>query len=787
MKRILLLIYVLISVTSYSQNHTISGYVKDKQTGEILIGANIFDKNSKKGTATNSFGFYSLTLKKDSIDLYYTYVGFQPENIIIYLSENTEITSELISSTELEKITVSAEQQKRQNEIGTIKISSETFNAVPSLGGEKDIFKVLQLMPGVQASDEGSSSMIVRGGSPDQNLILLDDVPLYYVNHLGGFLSVFNPYSIKNIKLLKGGFPAQYGGRLSSVIDIRTKDGNLKKTSGEIEIGLISEKISLEGPIIKDKISYIISARKGMLDLYTLALMPLVDINQKIGYNLFDTNIKFNFIISKKSRLSLSFYSGFDNVFLNFHEKNNNYQSQYISRTKWGNTLTSLRWSNQYSEKLFGNITLSASNYKYLSSIESEIISQDSSSSDIKTQKNKDVFYSQITDFTLRTDYDYNLNNFYSIKFGTNAIYHTFDPGVISEKTNSNTENIDTTYSSYNLNTEEIAVYIDNFFKIGNTIFLNAGLRSSFYFVEKKNYKSFEPRFSLNYKVTNRINVKTSFAKTKQYLHLLSNNGTGTPADMWLPATKQIPPQEAWQVTFGFFSVLTKNNIEFSTEAFYKELKNLVEIKEGQSLLWSTEDWQTKTDSEGIGKVYGVEFLLQKTTGKFTGWIAYTLSKNTRQFTNQNLGRVYPYTYDRTHDFSIVGMYKLSKKISFSANWIYMTGKAITFAHGRYYVLDNYSVDGGVLTNVFEDFLIYTKKNDYRMPPLHHLDISVNFEKQKKHGIRTWNLSVYNVYNRKNAYLYYYDGIMEDGERKIVLKKVTLFPIIPSISYSFKF
>ncbi len=788
MRHFLITCLCFLPIFILGQKHTISGYLKDKQTGEVLIGASIYDKNSQKGTSTNAFGFYSLTLPQDSVDLVYSAMGYKTETMKFYLSKNRDLTLELELTIELDEITITSENRKRQNEVSTIKITAQTIKTLPSLAAEKDIFKTMQLMPGVQTSDEGSSAMIVRGGSPDQNLILLDDIPLYYVNHLGGFLSVFNPYSIKSTKLIKGGFPAEYGGRLSSVVDIRTKDGNLKKTADEVELGLISEKISIEGPIIKDKLSYIVSVRKGMLDLYLWAASSAMSQGEeKAGYNLFDTNIKFNFVASKKSRFSLSFYRGFDRVRTMYSEGNNDYSTYFSNKVKWGNTAASLRWNKQYSKKLFGNITFAYINYKYGNNTFSEVTIKSKISDDQETETFTNKFYSQITDFNLKTDFDYSLNNYYKIKFGANAIHHIFEPGVNTEKIKNQDDTKTSTISSFVWHSNEISTYLENKFSLKNKHFINLGIRALAYSVEGKTYTSLEPRISASLKIINKLNLKTSYAKTQQHLHLLTSNNIGNPADMWLPSTNYIPPQEAHITTLGFFSTFSRYNLEFSAEAFYKKLSNLTTLKEGQSLVWNTKDWQDKIDLNGVGKVYGIEFLLRKSQGKLTGWIAYTWSRNRRQFENQNHGREYPYTYDRTHDFSIVGMYKLNKKISFSANWVYTTGKAITFAQGKYYRLYGERYYRGRLSQMFIPMKIYNVKNNLRMPAVHHLDISVNFTKQKKRGIRTWNISVYNVYNRKNPYMYFYKNVREKGKWKMVLKKLTLFPILPSVSYSFKF
>jgi hypothetical protein len=767
----------------FAQSVTISGFVRDKSTHETLIGVNVYDTNSLKGTATNNFGFFSISFSKnDSISLAFSYIGYEKSVLNFIADSSSKLEINLNSNNVLQEVQIIGDHNRieRRVEMSTIDIPVNQIKTLPVLMGEIDVMRAFQLMPGVQSGKEGTSGIYVRGGSPDQNLFLLDDVPLYYVSHIGGFISTFDANAIKSIKLIKGGFPARYGGRLSSVIDIRMKEGNMKEKHGEYTIGILSSKISLEGPIKKDTSSYFISARRCNVDLITRPI-SFFDSNKEAmnGYTFYDVNMKLNRKLSDKNRVLFSFYTGRDKIFLTAWDKSsvNNQEFKYKYRTniKWGNIMGSVRFNHIYNTKLFSNLTVAYTRFSY---------STDMNAKQIETSGNNDEEYSLefnsgVQDLITRIDYDYYPNSNNKIKFGAAATYHTFTPGISSSfETGMNTEQ-DTTYGADNIYALEFNVYLEDEIKLTDRWSANIGSHMSSYTVDENTYYSLQPRVSTNYLFRKNVSIKASYATMKQSVHLLSNSGAGLPTDLWVPATGKILPENSNQIAVGIAGTLpAKREIEISVEGFYKKMDNLIEYKEGTTFFSNNKEWEDKVEIGGKGMVYGIEFLLQKKEGRTTGWIGYTLSKNVRQFQNLNQGQVFPYKYDRRHDFSIVVNHKITDKISTSFTWVYGTGNALTIAKYQYNLIDNTNGNYG-----FNQTHIYNGRNSYRAPAFHKLDLSVSFVKKKKKGIRTLNISIYNAYNRKNPFFLYYKK--KDDEMK--LYQLSLFPFMPSISYNYKF
>ena len=527
-------------------------------------------------------------------------------------------------------------------------------------------------MPGVQSGSEGRNSLYVRGGSPDQNLILLDDVPLYYVSHLGGFVSVFNTDALKNVKLYKGGFPARYGGRLSSVIDVRMKEGNLKELKIKGTLGLISTKLAVEGPIIKNKTSFMISGRRFMLDLISKPLSKAVLEGVSAGYTFYDINAKINHKFSGKSRLYLSFYNGNDKISTKYSEKTGN--NTYKSRNAWGNTLVSLRWNYLPAKKLFVNSTLSYTKYRYL--LDTQFTGESLS-------YNQNTF-SGIEDVLFKSDFAYTIKQS-TLRFGIHSIYHIFSPKISSFVKKSEDDSQNLSFSDDIINAFENDAYIEYDVNLFKFLSMNSGIRYSSYFVEETNYPNISPRILLNFQLSEKQSIKTSYVNMQQNIHLLTNSGTGVPSDIWMPATKNIQPEKSWQATLGTSRLLKNRACEFSAELYYKEMTNLITYKEGASFLKESESWEDKVEIGGKGKSYGVEFLIQKKQGKMTGWLSYTFAKTDRQFDNINNSENYPFKYDRRHDFSFVYNYRIKKNVHFSATWVYGSGLPITLAYGYFY------------------------------------------------------------------------------------------------------
>jgi outer membrane receptor for ferrienterochelin and colicin len=771
----------------YSQNIIISGFIKDKESHEPLIGANIYDSKLQIGTVTNSFGYYSISFKRgDSIRLTYSYIGYN--DVEFYSLAKSHLNKDVYLRTNnlLKTVEVTASRRiEERTSISMLSIPLKQIKTMPALMGETDIMRSFQLMPGVQGGKEGSSGIYVRGGSPDQNLFLLDDIPLYYVSHIGGFISTFDPNAISHVKLYKGGFPARYGGRLSSVVDIRMKNGNKQKTSGEIAIGTLSMKFSLEGPIKKDSSSYFLSLRRCNIDLVT-RILSLYDSNGDAmgGYTFYDLYGKYHKIFKNSDRFYFNFYSGRDNVFTHVDDKSavpgtNSYKIH--NTVKWGNTMASLRYNHIFHPKLFGNLTLAYTQYRYQTKFESEVKEYESNS---YRDNSSLMFSSLVNDLILKADFDYYPYSKQKIKFGFSGIYHAFKPGT-SYYSNDNLDNNNSNIANpSDIYAYEINAYLEDEFRIAKDLTSNIGLRYSQYMLSGKTFFSFQPRININYLFKDSYSIKASYVQMKQYIHLLSKSGAGMPSDLWIPATKLLKPEESSQVTLGFaHTIAAKFPIELSVEAYYKTMKNLIEYKEVSSFFGNNEDWEDQVETNGKAVVYGIEVLIQKKEGRTTGWIGYSLSKNERTFANINNGHSYPYRYDRRHDFSIVINHEFAENIVFSASWVYQTGNAITLANNHYQIInhDSYSDNGYIFTDVH----LYNGRNVYRMPAFHKLDISVSFIKKKKRGIRTWVIGVYNAYSRYNPYYLYYK--YDKADEKIKLYQYSLFPIIPSITYSFKF
>ena len=794
-KTFLLLVLSFLSIQIFSQKATISGYVYDKASGERLISANVVDPEAYKGTTTNTYGFYSLTLPKGAIKLTYSFVGFKSLDIFINLQKDTTISIGLELQDAIEEVTVYGKGGNKieNTEMSVVELPIQQVQKVPLILGEPDLLKVLQLLPGVQSGAEGTSGMYVRGGGPDQNLFLLDGVPIYNVNHLFGFFSVFNPSALKTVKLYKGGFPARFGGRLSSVIDINMKEGDLKKFHGEASVGIISSRFSFEGPIVKDKTSFIISGRRTYADALIQPYLKWTNNNElSAGYYFYDLNVKLNHIFSERSRLYLSGYFGNDKFYMKNEDEYYNENIKYITKEdaniSWGNGTGALRWNYVISNKLFSNFILTYSKYNFDIGFDysNENTSTNKSSSDMFK------FFSGIEDISAKAEFDYFPNPVHSIKFGANYTYHTFRPGVNHFKINDNEQNnfnYDTIIGNPNIYANEFFAFAEDNFDIGDAIKVNLGAHFSGFSVQDCFYPSIEPRASIRIKATDKWSLKASYTMMSQNIHLLSSSTISLPTDLWLPTTKRIKPQRSHQVALGSFFTLPWN-LDLSIEGYYKTMENMIEYKDGASYSITSKGWEDQVEL-GKGWSYGGEFLLEKKIGKTTGWIGYTLSWTQRQFENINFGKPFFARYDRRHDISITISHEFSKNIDAGITWVYGTGNAVTL--GKQKIKQNEDLNSE--WSYYNNYLTYFEgRNNYRMPAYHRLDLGVNFHRKFKYGSRTISLSVYNTYNRKNPF-YLYWGYSDEVERngnyvedsKPALIQVSIFPIIPSISYTYKF
>ena len=778
-KRILPFLLFL-STYCFAQNFTISGYIEDAETGEKLIAANVFDFKSAQGAVSNTYGFYSLTLPTDSVELSVSYIGYQPQTFRFLLDKNVSMNFKLSSSVELATVEVVAEKQRKiqeETQMSRIEIPVEQIKKIPALFGEVDVLKSLQLLPGVQSGGEGQNGLYVRGGSPDQNLILLDGVPVYNVSHVLGIFSVFNADAIKNVTLTKGGFPARYGGRLSSVIEINMKEGNMQEYHGEGAIGNISSKLTFEGPIKKDKTSFLVSGRRTYVDLF---LKPFIaaqsdQSDEKVNLQLyfFDLNAKVNHKFNDKHRLYLSGYWGGDVFGTKIEDKRN--ESAFSGGIDWGNVISAMRWNYKINPKLFKNTTLTYSRYDI------NILTEVSEKTGQTTDRFKAKYFSGIEDLALKMDFDYVPNPNHYLRFGASATRHTYRPGALSFKVDISDVNLDTLIGSQNENSMEYGIYVEDDLKWG-ALKANVGLHASAFQVNDAFYTSLQPRIGLNYLLANDLAVKASFSTMTQYINLLTSEALSLPTDLWVPSTERVRPQQSWQAAVGVAKTIF-DDYEFSVEAYYKQMDDVISFKEGASFLFGLEnDWQDKI-TQGEGEAYGLELFLQKKFGRTTGWIGYTLSWNWRQFDLINGGEAYPFKYDRRHDLSLVFSHEFSEKIHFNAAWVYGTGNAVTLPIYRYNL--GFPVGEGQWQN-YEEVESLGSKNAFRMTDYHRLDLSVEFIKKKTNWERKWVISLYNAYSHKNPYFIYATHDFFGGGKK-VFKEVALLPILPSVSYQFKF
>lgn len=770
---VLFFCFVFLPCTILAQRFSISGFVKDSLSGESLIGANIIRLKSSAGIAANSHGFYSLSFPSDTITLAVSYTGYRSQILSFRLVRDTVINFRLNGSI-LNEVVVNSNQANdllESSRMSTISIPIEQIKSMPALLGEVDLLKVFQLLPGVQSGNEGTTGLYVRGGGPDQNLMLLDGVPVYNVSHLFGFFSVFNADAINHVELVKGGFPARYGGRLSSVIEINMKEGNMKEFHGEGSVGLLAAKLSVEGPIKKDKTSFIFSARRTYADVIGRPF-----IKKKFSYFFYDVNFKLNHIINSRNRIYLSNYFGKDKGYT--HDETSYSNDNTVSNEQenldlnWGNEITAIRWNHIFNPRLFSNMTAIYSRYHFR-------VSQDFQESTSINDQVTDLFYgyeyhSNIRDWAGKIDFDYLPDPNHSVKFGAGAIAHAFSPGVYAYKSS---QDADTLTGAKTVRANELSAYIEDDWQLSGVLKVNIGVHASAFNVENNWYSSVQPRISARWLAGNNFSVKGSFSRMTQYIHLLTNAGMGLPTDLWVPSTSRIAPQQAQQYTVGLAKTY-QSKWEFSVEAYYKKMSNLIEYKDGATYLNIEGDWQDKVESGGHGKSYGIEFFAQRKVGMINGWIGYSLSKTTRQFEFLNFGRTFPYKYDRRHDIHVALIYDGRKNMQVSAIWVFGTGNAITLPLALYKQAGNYNT-----VDQSQGVTYYGDRNSYRMRSYHRLDLTVSWTKQRRWGERKWSVGLYNAYNRLNPF---YIDLQKDKNGSHFVEH-SLFPIIPSITYSFKF
>ena len=788
-----------IAPDAYTQpraEHTISGYVTDASNGEKLIGASLYEPALRQGATTNRYGFFSLTLPADSLRIVVSYIGFRSDTLAIRPDRDLRVDFALTPlPLEMQAIEVEADQVdpiQEQTRMGVVDVPVSQIEKAPVLLGEVDLMKTMQLLPGVQSGAEGMSGLYVRGGGPDQNLILLDDAPVYNASHLFGFFSVFNTSAVKNVQLTKAGFPARFGGRLSSVLEVAMKDGNMQAFEVEGSIGLVASQVTLQGPIRKDRTSFIVSARRTYIDLL---IRPFLDPGERGGYYFYDINAKLNHVLSPRNRVFLSLYGGDDRFWSDIQDEYTSgaYRSEETTSANfgWGNLTSTLRWNILFSNRLFGNLTTIFSRYKLTSNVDDRSATSDGDVHETETLSLR--YHSGIRDFGLKLDLDYIPNPAHYIRFGGNGTYHTYSPGAAQYRFNpAGGAPEDTTLgAARTTDAVEFGMYVEDDVRLSERLSANVGLHASGFSVGNSRFGSLQPRVSTRFLLNPRWALKASYARMRQYIHLLSNSTIGLPTDLWLPATERARPEGSRQYGLGLAGTLKKGQFEFSVEAYHKTMANLIEYREGATFLagfGEQQDWQDKVET-GRGWSYGIELFLQKKRGRTTGWIGYTLSWTRRRFPQLNEGRAFPFRYDRRHDIALVFAHQLTRIANFSLNWVYGTGNAITIPVARYY--DEYvrgSIGGHELWTPrvlpFET-RIYEQRNGFRMSAYHRIDLGFNFD-WSRHGFR---VGAYNAYNRKNPYFIYFDDYHDPqtNSREYQAKQVTLFPVLPWISYRFKF
>ncbi|ACU04757.1 TonB-dependent receptor [Pedobacter heparinus] len=770
--RIVLILFLIaqFQFVSAQNKKTVNGNVTDAKTGETLIGASVkLAGNTQAGTLTNAYGFYSLNTAEGNYEIAVSFIGYKTIRQNISIAKDTRLNFAMEEDNQLNEVIISATKRNENvssPQMGLQKIDVREINNVPVLLGERDILKTIQLLPGIKSAGEGNSGFYVRGGATDQNLILLDEAPVYNASHLLGFFSTFNSDAIKDVSVYKGGMPAQYGGRLASVLDIKMNDGNRKTYTAEGGIGLISSRLKVEGPIVKDKGSFMVSARRTYMDAL-LSLSPDSNINSNILF-FYDLNAKANYQLDEKNTLYLSGYFGRDKL--------------GIADTfgfNWGNTTVTLRWNHLYSNRLFSNTSLIYSNYNYV--IQNFM------------EENNFEVNSSIKDFNLKQDFEYSLSNSHNLKFGLNAIHHTIAPGKLTATATSSVN--ETRYEDRK--GLELATYISDEWTVSPKMNLVYGLRlSSFSLMGPGNIKTYdaegnttgtttyhagefvksyfnlEPRVSASYQLSNSSSLKAAYTRNVQNVHLMSNSTSTSPTDLYIMNSNNVKPEIADQIAGGYFRNFNDDNYEFSAEVYYKWMQNQIEYRSGTDLRGNA---NVEADLlYGDGRAYGLELFFKKRFGRFNGWIGYTWSRTERQFDAFNNGKWFYAKQDRTHDLSLVGIYKASTRWTFSSVFVYNTGNAVTFPSGKY------QINGRTV-------FYYTEKNSYRTPAYHRLDVSATLEGKPGRKLQSsWSFGIYNLYNRQNAFSIDFKDDPDDATKTQAVR-TTLFGIIPSVTWNFKF
>jgi hypothetical protein len=770
-KHIVYISLLLLSQALYAQIH-ISGTVRDKESGEVLIGANVFDPISLHGTSTDNNGYFSMAMKEEIDSLWITYVGFSTGKLSLNSRQDTILNVLLVAGSSIKEVSIIAHKRLTFNQSS---LSNEQLRYIPSIGGQPDVLKTLQLLPGIQSQNEGSSNLLVRGGSPDQNLFLIDNVSLFYVNHLGGFVSVFNPEVINDVRVLKGGFPAKYGGKLSSVVDITMREGSKKEFDGSAGIGLLGAHLTLEGPI-NDKTTYLLSARKTFTEVLFGVASLMQGEDYLVMYGFYDINGKISWHPDSKNSMQANLYLGDDAWSIRMFD--NAEEAGFINR--WGNILFSTHWKRILNPKTSVNNILSYTRYR---------MRDDRYYISDRTSDTTDYFSkyrSSVSDLSLKSDWRHRMNAWYALDFGMVSSFRSFIPNDFQENENNPRG------TSEVINGLESALYLENKFSAGNWFNANIGIRATNYLSSDYSDVFLEPRVDLSFSLSGSQVLNASYMKGSQYSHMVFSAGNFLNNEVWVPTMEGMEPARVDQYSLGWKGQFLKKMFSGEVNVYYKNMQDLITFKEGYSNLRGDALWRSKLEIGGTGESYGAELFLSKDKGNYTGFLSYSYSHTTRQFDNINDGKAYVFEYDRPHSFSFDLHRKLSKKLTLNVLWVYQSGLPYTPAIGRTYVPYISYPD---ISYEYET-LIYGERNSVRMLDYHRMDVSLYLKSKTVKGRdETWTFSIYNLYNRQNPYFYFYNdkprldfGFYDIEQfRSLKLYQLSYFPIIPTVSYKVEF
>jgi hypothetical protein len=780
--------------------YTVSGFLKDAESGEPLIYANIIDLNSSKGSSTNAYGFFSFSIPKGRAKIAFSYTGYTTYIKEVEIDKDTQVDISIAPSLTLEPIEIIGLRNKEATMIGLNQaaIPLREVESLPALAGENDIIRTIQLLPGIQTGTDGVGGLHVRGGGNGQNLIMIDGVPVYNISHAAGIFSILNTNAVSSATLYKGNFPARFGGRLSSVLDVRTKEGSTKKWGFRGEIGTLAGRLTADGPIVKDKSSFFFSGRMSLVDWYLEPITRNLKAEKGeegfIGYRFYDFNAKINYEFSRKDKLYLSLYSGADDYsnegsasdILRVEDQQNgvveyaNFERSYSDFVNWGNTVASLRWNHLFNNQLFANLAATYTrfdvNIDYGSS--ASIINSDNANYDLR-EFDRGYYESNISDIGLKLDVDYRPGSGHYIRFGAQLIHHTFRPGALSYTQDSKIGGDIPILQDTRIRAMEYSGYIEDEFQLNDKIIINAGLHAALFQVRKKWYGSLQPRISIDYSASDKWSFNTYFNRSTQYIHLLSNSILGLPTELWVPATEEIAPQQIWQTGVGANWAFASNWL-IGAEAYYKSMNHLLSYSEGALFV---SDWEQNVTS-GEGVAYGLEFLLQKQFGSTRLWASYGIMQADRRFNLVNQGVRFPYRYDQRHQTKLAAVHKFGKWLELSASWVINSGTAFSFPKAEY----NITLPNGDVISA-QDF---SSTNEFRLPYYHRLDFSVNIFLDMERSQHVIKMGVYNLYNRANPLFYdirttNYEWVNGEWLRQRELVEATLIPLLPSFNYSLKF